>query len=211
MHKHEELPHLGSSLEPSTFVSMQQIEPNPAQNLLSPQTLTEASLSADIQLLQSLAAKVQPWQTLEVSGPQGSVRPFSLVQDPSAWLASDFKVNPEVFIHRLSDAEVSELKAAVAAVLQQGVQQQGNLLLLLHAKLVTETDFPLPKLGPKLKAMRENLRSGRGFQLIRGIPVEQWSNRESVIAYYGMGLYLGKANPPEQERASCWAHQGYWA
>ena len=67
-------------------------------------------------------------------------------------------------------------------------------MLLLHEVLVSMGDFPLPTLGPKLKAMRENLRSGRGFQLIRGMPVHQWTNRESVIAYYGMGLYLGKAN-----------------
>lgn len=70
---------------------------------------------------------------------------------------------------------------------------QGNLLKL-HEKLIGEADFPLPKLGPKLKAMRENLRSGRGFQLIRGVPVHDWSNRESVIAYFGIGLYLGKVN-----------------
>lgn len=28
-------------------------------------------------------------------------------------------------------------------------------------------DFPLPTLGPKLTAMREEVRTGRGFQLIR--------------------------------------------
>ena len=78
------------------------------------------------------------------------------------------------------------------------VDMQGNLLLL-HEKLMTEADFPLPRLGPKLKAMRENLRSGRGFQLIRGIPVDAWSNKESVIAYYGMGLYLGRANPQNRK------------
>ena len=32
---------------------------------------------------------------------------------------------------------------------------------------VTQADFPLPALGPKLTAMREEVRTGRGFQLLR--------------------------------------------
>ena len=32
---------------------------------------------------------------------------------------------------------------------------------------ITQADFPLAMLGPKLVAMREEVRIGRGFQLIR--------------------------------------------
>lgn len=65
------------------------------------------------------------------------MRPNSLVQDPSAWLASDFKINPEAFIHRLSATEISELKAAVAATLQQGAQQEVHFS---HLTMVTPPD-----------------------------------------------------------------------
>ncbi|KAK9862136.1 hypothetical protein WJX84_008907 [Apatococcus fuscideae] len=165
----------------------------PADVGLSPLNLTQASLAADIGALQRLAAKAQPVVSAEVSGPQGNVRPLTIVQDPSAWMASDFTNGSAPFIYQLSETDILELRTSVAAALDQGVPQEGNLLKL-HEKLIGEADFPLPKLGPKLKAMRENLRSGRGFQLIRGVPVHDWSNRESVIAYFGIGLYLGKVN-----------------
>jgi len=35
---------------------------------------------------------------------------------------------------------------------------------------VTQSDFPLPTLGAKLTAIREEVRTGRGFQLIRCAP-----------------------------------------
>ena len=38
---------------------------------------------------------------------------------------------------------------------------------------VTQSDFPLPTLGAKLTAMREEVRTGRGFQLIRCAPVPE--------------------------------------
>ena len=37
----------------------------------------------------------------------------------------------------------------------------------LHTQDVTKQDFPLPNLGPKLVGFREEVRSGRGFQIIR--------------------------------------------
>ena len=36
-----------------------------------------------------------------------------------------------------------------------------------HVQRVTREDFPLPTLGPKLEAFREEVRIGRGFQLFR--------------------------------------------
>ena len=53
--------------------------------------------------------------------------------------------------------------------------------------------FPLPALGAKLLAIREEIIRGRGFQLIKGVPVDRWSRRQTVIAYRGMGTYLGRA------------------
>ena len=43
---------------------------------------------------------------------------------------------------------------------------QGNLLHLQETVKSTK-QFPLPNLGPKLRAWRDEVVSGRGFQLIR--------------------------------------------
>lgn len=43
---------------------------------------------------------------------------------------------------------------------------QGNAYNVQEVVL-SKADFPLPTLGPKLEAIRENVRIGRGFQLIK--------------------------------------------
>jgi hypothetical protein len=58
---------------------------------------------------------------------------------------------------------------------------------------VTQKDFPLPTLGPKLLAIRDELVSGRGFYLIKGLPVQKWTREEAILAYWGLGTYWGHA------------------
>lgn len=43
---------------------------------------------------------------------------------------------------------------------------QGNLVHI-QEKVPSREEFPLPTLGPKLEALREEVRIGRGFQLLR--------------------------------------------
>lgn len=60
---------------------------------------------------------------------------------------------------------------------------------------VKQADFELPTLGPKLVAFRDEAVNGRGFVLLRGLPVEQWPVEEVAIAYWGLATYWGKAQP----------------
>lgn len=54
-------------------------------------------------------------------------------------------------------------------------------------------DFPLPSLGPRLRQMLDEVLNGRGFVLIRGLPVERWSKLEAATAFFGLGTHLGNA------------------
>jgi hypothetical protein len=56
-----------------------------------------------------------------------------------------------------------------------------------------QSHFPLPGLGPKLAALREELIHGRGFALLRGLPVADYSEREAATIFYGLGTHLGHA------------------
>ena len=60
---------------------------------------------------------------------------------------------------------------------------------------VKQSDFKLPTLGPKLLAFRDEAVNGRGFVLLRGLPVDQWAIEDVAIAYWGLGTYWGKAQP----------------
>ena len=58
---------------------------------------------------------------------------------------------------------------------------------------LARADFPLPTLGPRLEAIRDAVVFGRGFHLLRGFPVDRLTRAEVVAAWFGFGLYWGKA------------------
>jgi hypothetical protein len=84
----------------------------------------------------------------------------------------------------LSVAEVMEVEAATRAL----VARDADIAVL------KPQDFPLPTLGAKLRSrVDEEVLNGRGFLLLRGLPVERWSIRESATAFFGLGAHLGSA------------------
>jgi len=84
----------------------------------------------------------------------------------------------------LSPDEIAEIESAVRPV----AESQANIAAL------TAREFPLPTLGPRLRARVENdVLNGRGFLLMRGLPVGRWSMRESATAFFGLGTHLGSA------------------
>ncbi len=54
-------------------------------------------------------------------------------------------------------------------------------------------DFPLPGLSAKLLALRSELLDGRGFAVLRGLPVDRWPQRDAALAFIGIGAHLGNA------------------
>jgi hypothetical protein len=46
-------------------------------------------------------------------------------------------------------------------------------------------------LGLRIRELQRELIFGRGFVLLRGMPVLKWSRETSVRAYYGIGCHLG--------------------
>jgi hypothetical protein len=43
----------------------------------------------------------------------------------------------------------------------------------LLLQTVSKAEFPLPTLGPYLESVRDEVVAGRGFALIRGVPVDR--------------------------------------
>ena len=99
----------------------------------------------------------------------------------SAWRASDF-VADQRWIHHLTDAEIDEIEAALHNVKKSG-----------HAfPRFQRPDFPLPTLSGLLSQIAEELEDGRGFALLRGLPVDRYADDEINTIYYGLGLGLGQ-------------------
>jgi TfdA family taurine catabolism dioxygenase TauD len=102
------------------------------------------------------------------------------VRDRSAWYGADLARQSD-WIEQLSESEIREIEQAVNRV------DEGPFdLAALNAK-----DFPLPTLGPRLQNVLEDVLNGRGFVLIKSLPVEHWSKRQSAIAFLIIGAHLG--------------------
>ena len=102
------------------------------------------------------------------------------IEDPAAW-RGDRMAERSDWIVPLDRTMVAELESAVAAVAARDIDLFG----------VTRDDFPLPSMSRHFEALLEALEGGRGFALVRGLPVARWSDDENRIAIWGLGTHLG--------------------
>ena len=105
------------------------------------------------------------------------------IEGPSAWIGADMRNREVEWSYRLSAAEIAEIEMALKQVQSRG----------LDISDIRREDFPLPKLGPVLDRLRAEVLDGRGFVLLRGVPVEDRPIAESAAAYWGIGTYFGSA------------------
>jgi hypothetical protein len=105
------------------------------------------------------------------------------VEGSSAWIGARLAANPEAWTYHLSPVEIAEIEAASAAARARG----------LDIAAIRRADFPLPTLGPMLDRLRDEVLNGRGFVLLRNLPVENRPIAESATAYWGIGTYFGSA------------------
>lgn len=101
--------------------------------------------------------------------------------DPAGWYPEE--LNPDEWIYRLSEDEIAEIFQAVNTVEAAGFE----------LKEITAEQFPLPKLGPRLVDIRDEVMEGRGFALVRGLPVQDRSRFQNAVAFWGLGAHIGKA------------------
>ena len=58
-------------------------------------------------------------------------------------------------------------------------------------RTMTITDFPLPTLGAVFADIRRELVDGRGFVLVRGVPIDGLTPQQIELLYWGIGLHVG--------------------
>ena len=56
-------------------------------------------------------------------------------------------------------------------------------------------DFPLPKTAKSLAAVYEELRGGKGFVQMRGLPVAEISRARAASMIWGIGSNFGNVRP----------------
>lgn len=112
-------------------------------------------------------------------------RPRSMLKlpitEPCAWTGAQLR-DDAGWVHSLSDGTIEELVAAVDHV--------QNLDLAFPD--FEPSHFRIDQLKKTLTDFSEELEHGRGFVVLRGLPVDRLSEEQLNIAYFGIGQNMGQ-------------------
>ena len=105
-----------------------------------------------------------------------------LYEGPAAWIATEMRQRHD-WIVTLDAGEVIELKRAV---------EVSRAVPIVDLRT---SDFPLPGLGERLTELQREVVYGRGFIMLRGLPVRELDRESVARMYVGMGRYFGDPVP----------------
>ncbi len=109
---------------------------------------------------------------------------LSPIGGPTVWRGSELAKTDE-WIYSLSGAETAEIERLVAGLRRTGKPRER----------ITRDDVALDILAPAVRMWRDTLAGGRGFVLVRGLPVDGMPNDDAALAYWALGLHLGTPVP----------------
>ncbi len=103
------------------------------------------------------------------------------IHDASAWYGPEMTRRDD-WIERLSDAELAEIETAIARFIGSGVDPVA----------MRPADFALPTLAGRLGRILDDVLNGRGFVLLRGLPIVRWTRQQAALAFVGLGVHCGR-------------------
>ncbi len=101
---------------------------------------------------------------------------------PAAWRTDDLQNNRD-WIHTLSERDLAELDDALNAAKRRGI----------GVPALTAREFPLDRLGRVLRHIRDQIESGPGVALVRGLPMHRYSKQDAGTIFWGIGAHMGRA------------------
>ena len=102
------------------------------------------------------------------------------IESPAAWRGEDLAMSEDWTVE-LDEGQIEELEAAAVGALRREVKLEA----------LSREDFPLPSLVSSIRDWTRELDGGRGFLVLRGLPVERWGEKLSAVVYWGIGLHIG--------------------
>ena len=110
------------------------------------------------------------------------------VDERLAWKGADMAQSDE-WLYRFSERVLDEINAAVKTIDQRG----------LATRDVTAADFAVPTLERDLQKIADELEHGRGFVQMKGLPVDEYTQRQAELVLWGIGAHLGRALPQNRK------------
>src|SRR5271155_463670 len=103
------------------------------------------------------------------------------IDHPSAWKVADFKT-PADYTIELDATQLRDIERAI-----QKIKAVGLGLDDLQCE-----HFDVPSLRPVIDEIRRQIEDGRGFVVLRRLPVEDCSKDEIGMIFWGIGTHLGR-------------------
>ncbi len=100
----------------------------------------------------------------------------------SAWRPGDF-ASKDDYSYTLTEDHFAAFDRAIAA------NQSANRVM----EEITQQDFPLDAIASDVAAWRDDVLHGRGFMILRELPLDRYSEEMFAAIFWGLGTYLGRA------------------
>ncbi|APW43421.1 TauD/TfdA family dioxygenase [Rhodoferax saidenbachensis] len=105
------------------------------------------------------------------------------ITGPAAWVGPAMAADERNWLYQLSGAEIADLENAARHYLSLG-RDVGE---------VTAANFPLSSFAGHLKALQQKLLHGNGIEVLRGLPVANYSQEFAATVFCGIGAHIGSA------------------
>ena len=106
------------------------------------------------------------------------------VVDPAVWTGAEMSARTD-WVYTVSASDIAALGAAVKR-LRAAIGDDADGLLG-----IAPADIDLAGFAAPMADVFHQLKDGRGFQVIRGMPVSSWDRLDLAIAYWAIGLQIG--------------------
>jgi hypothetical protein len=103
------------------------------------------------------------------------------IDHPGAWKVADFK-SPADYTIELAAAQLGDIHHSVRRIKEAG----------LGLDDLQREHFELASLRPVIDEIRHQIEDGRGFVVLRRLPVEDYSKDELGMIVWGLGTHLGR-------------------
>jgi hypothetical protein len=104
------------------------------------------------------------------------------VADPAGWRPEELR-GSDAWVYRMSPDQIGEIEEAVAQAEAKGWQLMD----------LTKERFQLPRFAAVLKDIQAELMFGRGFAMLRGLPIAGRTRFQIAAAFWGLGHHIGTA------------------
>ena len=122
-----------------------------------------------------------------------TVTPSKPLEHAAAWYGRDMVDRFDDWLVLLNSEEIDSLEEAALGCLQQGMTLDD---------LTTQT-FVIPQLSARLKEVTREVSTGRGFCVVRGMPVQRWA-RSSRRLFTGVWHSIWESQVYRILRARSW-------